>query len=501
MAEIELKLTAPVDRLPALRAALAAMSGGHTPAPEALHATYYDTRARDLARQGLTLRVRRESGGFVQTVKSAGRTLTKRGEWSDPLDDGTPDLKAKATGRRLRNVLRGRVLPQFKVDVSRTAFIIHAGSDTTIEAAVDEGIIKGPGKNAAHDRVAEVELELKSGDPAALYTTALKLMAIAPLAIETRSKSARGYALLENETPKWMKITPFAIDPKMSVDDVLRKAGLNYLTQCLKNTPAVLADSAEGIHQMRVALRRLRGLLNALKKELPEAAHDWANGRLKRVLQSLGPARNWDVFVDEMVGAVAEEGALSNASAFLRAANIARMRAHLHARDAIASPAHTTAILELLRWFEIRGWRDHGVASPSLNRRIGKSAGALVDRQFRRARTRGKGFEKLSTEERHAFRIAVKSLRYTLDLFCPALDAKKVRALIKTLKPLQEHLGHLNDISTARELLRDLTQQDASPNVTLVGGVVLGWHEGRMRGQEKRLCRAVEKFRAFTPFW
>jgi CHAD domain-containing protein len=257
----------------------------------------------------------------------------------------------------------------------------------------------------------------------------------------------------------------------------------------------------EGIHQMRVALRRLRGLLNTLKKELPEAAHDWANGQLKRILQSLGPARNWDVFLDEMVGAVAEEGALPNAPAFLRAANIARMRAHLHARDAIASPAHTIAILELLRWFEIRGWRTHGDAGKALNRSIGKCAGALVDRQFRRARKRAKGFGKLSTEDRHAFRIAVKSLRYALDLFCPALEIKKVRALIKTLKPLQEQLGHLNDISTAQGLLRELTDQDASPNVVMQGGLVLGWHEARLHAQEKRLCRAVEKFRAITPFW
>src|SRR5687768_1509881 len=136
MAEIELKLSAPLDRLEDLRKALAGMAGNREQKAESLNAIYYDTRRRDLDRQGLTLRVRRENDGYVQTVKSAGRTLIKRGEWSDPLRDATPDLSAKATGRRLRSALRGRVHPQFKVDVNRTAFLIRNGADTTIEAAV-----------------------------------------------------------------------------------------------------------------------------------------------------------------------------------------------------------------------------------------------------------------------------------------------------------------------------------------------------------------------------
>ena len=95
----------------------------------------------------------------------------------------------------------------------------------------------------------------------------------------------------------------------------------------------------------------------------------------------------------------------------------------------------------------------------------------------------------------------MKSLRYTLDLLGPVMDEKKVKALIRRLKPLQETLGHLNDISTAEQLLVELAAQDSSPSVAQLGGVVLGWHEGRMGAREKPLCRAVEKFRSYKPFW
>src|SRR5439155_18953342 len=119
------------------------------------------------------------------------------------------------------------------------------------------------------------------------------------------------------------------------------------------------------------------------KKELPGDAYGWANGQLKRVLETLAPARSWDVFVDEMVGRLADEGKLPHSSAFQRAAAIARMRAHLQARDAVASTVHTTALLELMRWFEMRGWRNARTpATKRLDRRIDKCAGRLLDRQF-----------------------------------------------------------------------------------------------------------------------
>lgn len=44
----------------------------------------------------------------------------------------------------------------------------------------------------------------------------------------------------------------------MTVENVLQRIGRRCLAHLLRNEPAALADQPEGIHQMRVAIRRLR---------------------------------------------------------------------------------------------------------------------------------------------------------------------------------------------------------------------------------------------------
>jgi triphosphatase len=78
----------------------------------------------------------------------------------------------------------------------------------------------------------------------------------------------------------------------------------------LHNEAATLAGEAEGIHQMRVAVRRLRSALAAFKPMLPVEHHHWASEELKWLTHSLAPARNWDVFVGELLRTVID--ALSN---------------------------------------------------------------------------------------------------------------------------------------------------------------------------------------------
>ena len=96
--------------------------------------------------------------------------------------------------------------PVFATRVRRTVQRLettdHAGRPSLIEAALDVGGIEA---NGASLPIAEVELELLEGSPEALYALALELDALAPLRLETRSKSARGYALAAGRRPPGTK--------------------------------------------------------------------------------------------------------------------------------------------------------------------------------------------------------------------------------------------------------------------------------------------------------
>jgi inorganic triphosphatase YgiF len=190
--EIELKLAAAPGDLPALERALEAMAKRSGAAASTLISTYYDTPELALCRHNLTLRVREQEGQHIQTVKAGdlmSADLISRGEWEDVIASDQPDLDAPETGRLLAHkVDKDELRPLFRTIVRRTVIELKSEASTRIEAAIDEGELRATGGEAV-EPISEIELELKSGDPAAIYNVALRLLDVAPFRIETRSKS------------------------------------------------------------------------------------------------------------------------------------------------------------------------------------------------------------------------------------------------------------------------------------------------------------------------
>ena len=72
--------------------------------------------------------------------------------------------------------------------------MLRPNPETRIEAAADQGQVAAvDGKSC--EPVCEIELELKEGEVTALYDVALDMLAVAPMRLERRSKSARGFRL------------------------------------------------------------------------------------------------------------------------------------------------------------------------------------------------------------------------------------------------------------------------------------------------------------------
>src|ERR1700733_12870998 len=203
--ETALKLAASAGHLPAVRRALEAMAASPESPRRASRArlvsTYYDTPDHALARRGSSLRVRRHGRKFVQTVKSAaspGDSGLARGEWEDRVAGERPDPQAAQTGPFLSPEIVEQLRPLFRTEVSRLTIPLAPEPATRIEAAIDRGRIHN-GEETAPERISEVELELKSGDSSALYDVALKLLHVAPLRLERRSKAERGYRLAAHD--------------------------------------------------------------------------------------------------------------------------------------------------------------------------------------------------------------------------------------------------------------------------------------------------------------
>ena len=507
MIELELKFAVDPRDLPALKRAVAAAAQGR-PARSTLVSTYFDTPDRALNKGKIALRVRKRGRRFVQTVKSElGGDIAARGEWEDAIARPDPDLAAPQSGTRLQPVVNGAALePLFTTTVKRTMARLAPLPTTLIEAAIDEGDIRA-NDGRASEPIAEFELELKTGESAALYDMALRFLEVVPLRMEMQSKAERGYRLVARRKarPAVVHARPVPFPADAAVETVLQEVGRRSLFDVLRNEPAALAGTAEAIHQMRVALRRLRSALAAVKPMLSAEHYAWVNDSLKSLTQSLGAPRDWDVFADELLRPLAialpdERDGLRELESIARRQ---RRRAYQEVRRAIAAPETTALILRLSRWFEGRAWRDQPVSEQSaqLVQPIKELAPVLITRRFRQVKKRGKRFKSLAPTDRHRLRITCKKLRYTVDLLGCLFDEKDVAAYLRALKSLQDDLGYANDVRTARAILSRLDQAASAVSLGRAGGLVLGWHERGMVDREKKLRKRVARFRQMRPFW
>ena len=130
--EIELKLEVPAGCVDDLHHH-ALLRGAKPEKAQKLHSVYFDTNKQTLHKNGLTLRVRRVNGHFVQTIKqqnghSVG--LFQRRDWECDVDGSGPDLDA-ARGTALEPLLgkkpRRKLKPVFETHVERRVYSIHDG--------------------------------------------------------------------------------------------------------------------------------------------------------------------------------------------------------------------------------------------------------------------------------------------------------------------------------------------------------------------------------------
>ncbi|MBP2301490.1 CYTH and CHAD domain-containing protein [Azospirillum picis] len=519
--ETELKLAARPQDLDALFAApaIAGRSAGPA-ATRTLESTYYDTEDRRLAGRKVTLRVRKTGEGFVQTVKAAPETDgLGRGEWECAVTSAAPDLTLISDAEALDllgSLSESELRPVFTSLVERTTQDVSFGEGdeaARIEVAFDRGRIILP-DGAARD-LCEVELELKEGPPAALYDLARELTQVAPLRLEVRTKAERGHALASGATDKALKAEKLLLDPETTVEGAVARIVRACLAHLVANEAVTLAgDDPEGVHQMRVALRRLRSATALFRPFIPTTQYLWLVGEIKWLAGSLGPARDWDVFGEELLAPVREafqradghgRSAVEDLETLAAAAEARRLRAYEGVREAIRSDRYTAFLLGVGSWVEKRGWRDQPVSEESVRlfQPVIGLADHLLNKRHKKAKRAGHGFAHLPVAQRHQLRIALKKLRYAVEFFRSLYDDKPVRRYIQQLAAFQDALGHLNDVATATRLLHELHEDGSrsAPGEPRAAGIVIGWHARGVADTEAALVALWHEFLDTKQFW
>ncbi|HYG91906.1 MAG TPA: CHAD domain-containing protein [Azospirillum sp.] len=514
--ETELKLAVRPEDLAALRSS-AALSGASRATTRPLESVYYDTPDQRLARRLVSLRVRKKGSSYVQTIKGPpfADGGIGRAEWETPVAGPALDLSAVTDPEALSlldSVGVAELAPVFTTAVRRTTRVLDGGG-ALIEVAFDQGEIRTP--DGAVLPLCEVELELREGETRALYDLALELAKTAPMRVELRTKAARGYALAAGAMDGPVRADKIALSPDVTVEGALCRIVTNCLVHLSANEACSLkGEDPEGIHQMRVALRRLRSVLGLFRPFVPEDQYGWLVGEVKWLGSHLGPARDWDVFIAELLAPVREgfertnghgRPLLNDLAALEIAARSRRERAYEGAHAVILSPRYTEFQLRLGAWLEDKGWRDQSVNEQSarLFQPVVGLADELLTKRHKRARKTGQGFAELSVEDRHQLRIALKKLRYAAEFFRSLYEDKPARRYIQQLSAFQDSLGHLNDVATATRLLHELHDDGsrASTGERRAAGIVIGWLARGVADLEPHLNTQWDGFADAKPFW
>ncbi|SUE62973.1 CYTH and CHAD domain-containing protein [Roseomonas gilardii] len=492
--ELEIKLLLPDgygDTFPDLDA-----FRGLIPAERHQVTTYFDTTDRRLLKEGMALRLRRGGARTLQTLKTASDGSTfGRGEWEAPVEGTVPDL-ALLRGTPAEPLLpEGTVLrPVFETRVRRLRCDLAPGQDVRIEAVLDLGEIRA-GKR--REPIREMELELQQGSAIALYRLASEVLLAVPGALlSTESKAARGWQLAAKAPRRAEKAGDVTLRPEMTVAEAVRAVIGSCLRQLMANEPLARTGAAdgsrmEGVHQMRVAIRRLRAGLRLFGPLLEPHATARFEGELRRLGQVLGAARDWDVFCEETLPEAGKEEGTAEWIALLRpAAEECRAEAHAEMLEELRRPALGALVLGLAGWAE-----DPAVlGGAAVGKPLAEVAPGLLEGAARKVRRRGRKIRRRSMEELHGLRKALKRLRYGLEFLSGLCPEKTLRRYLQGCKELQEDLGGLNDAVTATAMAEKLVARRGTELAPAMAGLAQ-WAEARRAAAVARLPADWKAFR------
>jgi CHAD domain-containing protein len=456
--ETEIKYELPAGvALPKLDK-LASISRVRPAADENLDAQYFDTDDLRLIRSGVTLR--RRVGGHDEGwhLKTPAGPYTRR-EIHAPLRDGD-DLQVPGELLELIRVhTRGKpVRPMAVIRTQRQRLeLLDRSGDSLAELAIDDVRAHRQDGDATPRDWQEVELELTGGDGALLRATDKFLLKGGLTRSAQLAKFARAMGVGTLDRPAGKPARP-PLSASSPAGDVITAYVAGQVATLKALDPAVRGDQPDAVHQMRIAVRKLRSTLRTFGQLIWSQDVRPVADELKWLGTELGAARDAEVLFWHLrseVDALPAELVLGPIQA--------RIRGHFAQVSARAKDRLTKA-LRSKRYFRLLDRLDALAERPALTRAAARPAGEVlpvaVRRSYRRTAKRMDRAERTPPGlERdaalHQARRAAKRTRFAAEAVGPAFGQPAER-FARGFKKIQSTLGDHQDSVLARQVEREL---------------------------------------------
>lgn len=445
----------------------------------------------------------------MQSVKAVATSvvgLHERMEWESVVPDCHPDFTVILDTTLIKlfadQMLRDSLKPIFQTKVERNEWQLDFGSGDRIELALDLGQLV-VGKN--HEPICEIELELKSGKKGCLFDLALELQKVIPLKLENASKAQNGYAYYRARPLSIFKLGQLKLKRSANASSAFKEIIWGCIDHLQKNQDMVLYGTPkmpDDLHQMRVALRRLRSAFSLFRKILGGENSDVLMSELSWLNEALGEALDLDVFVTQTTPTIIKQ--FKNHTGLLKLeqkAQLAKDEAHIRVQETLLSQRYQVFLLMLAAWLENEGWCRNVHIHNSKEVKIFDMANAMLNKRYKQLWQRGKGITLTHAEGRHATRISAKKLRYVAEFFATLYSSKKSTAFIWNLSQLQDCLGVLNDITVTEKLVQKLKSTRPDHNIDEAVYIIAGWSACNVTNSLKHLEELWHAFTCQKKFW
>ena len=282
---------------------------------------------------------------------------------------------------------------------------------------------------------------------------------------------------------------------------------LSCLDHALGNERSVRAGDTEGVHQMRVGLRRLRAALSLFKPVIDGPEAEAIKTELKWLTEQLGPARDFDVLVAEGIRPLCDTAPAAETRLLSRDLGGKRDKGFDQAKAAVESDRCRSLGLRTALWIINGDWlrRRDEMATALRDRPAAEFAAEILGQRLKKILKKAARIECLEPHRRHKLRIAVKKLRYATEFFSSLFGGDKYgKSFTKRLKALQDALGRLNDIEVHKHVAQAIVHRECSrrrADKALAIGFVTGHEQTELEPCLTAVAKSAKRLGRAAAFW
>jgi CHAD domain-containing protein len=463
---------------------------------------YFDTADGRFHLAGFALCIHGGKGrseASLKTLLRADRNPARLRGFKEPIPRPYPESLSRADGpvsRRIRTLCEpGELGLVAEIRTVRRSFALRWPGGETGELVLDGSVLPGMPQRSS-SRLQRVGLDGASEALPVHHAFVEQLRSAC--SVTPAHESRLDWALRETgrSSEQLPDLGSILVDPTQNVGEVAYAVLRRHFTSWLRHEPGtLLGEDPEHLHDMRVAIRRMRAALRLFAGVFSPEEASQLRTELREVASALGGVRDLDVQIEQMMKLASRLVSVDPAALDPLIDLLERRReaARAEMRTLLRSGPYQRLKASLIRRLP-RGPDEElpGAVFPVL------LVGAELLRRYRRKVMRaGRRLESSSpAPEYHALRIHCKRFRYALE-FMEGVYGPSVRRLVRSLVMLQDLLGAHQDAQIGIAALRALAEAESANlpwgTLLVIGEVaqIYRLQAEKLRGEFPRVFRRL----------